>query len=513
MGELDKLIVKVNKRYADSSGKPVPIWDNTLNYETHIDNLQPVYFWIVDFANTIYGGSENVEKMYDNFVTSPGSSYFAELGQRATRMQEEGMKIMGMVNTVIKSVLNLIYDLKEFEILFNDYNNANNTTDPKTKETGILALKQRWISTVDAKRGMGSIDNMAHQYGFTLLRPAFMATNSAEAVDKMDLNDIVKRDLKPRLAEFFEWAKLSEIELRKRYNIEKSYLKNQVNTLKLYTEWVKPYLSAAKQLGMSPAGTTPSLVSVFGTMMLNLEILGAKEYSVEDAVVAKDLPLNFRALSEKKQIRKFYQVGVINFGFRTFPTQQSMHSGKVNMEFKSYALNEDELEYLRLLKEDQDKKDIFAVTSITEETLSQLKDDIDKFLKEEDKKVEKEESAFAGLFKGFGKSFFGKEEKKEEPTEASIEKKKSDKFNDYKKNGVRPDTYEESVVRALAEVDAAGLCFKIYDVFKKSKGMAAFVSPFDEPDVMQRIRIKIAEVNSIRKMKEIQEASKQQIKK
>jgi len=510
MGELDKLIVKVNKRYADESGKPAPIWDNTLNYETHIDNLQPVYFWIVDFANTMY--DKKVEKMYDNFVTSPGSSYFAELGQRATKMQEEGMKIMGMVNTVIKSVLNLIYDLKEFEILFKDYEKSK-SPDLKTKEIGILNLKQRWMSNVDAKRGMGSIDNMAHQYGFTLLRPAFMAAASVEAADSMDLNDIIKRVLRPRLAEFFEWVKLSERELNQRYNIEKSYLKNQVNTLKLYTEWAKPYLSAAKQLGMSPAGTTPSLVSVFGTMILSLELLGAKEYSVEDAVVAKDLPLNFRTLSEKKQIRKFYQVGFITFEFRTFPTQQSMHSGKVNMEFKSFALNEDELDYLRLLKEDQDKKDIFAVTSITEETLAQLKDDIDKYLKAEDKKVEKEELAFSGLFKDFGKSFFGKEEKKEEKTEADIEKEKSEKFNNYKKNGVRPDTYEESVVRALAEVDAAGLCFKIYDVFKKSKGMAAFVSPFDEPDVMQRIRIKIAEVNSIRKMKELQEASKQQIKK
>jgi len=509
MGELDKLIVKVNKRYVDESGKPAPVWDNTLNYETHIDNLQPVYFWIVDFANAMYGGK--VEKMYDNFVTSPGSTYFAELGQRATRMQEEGMKIMGMVNTVIKSVGNLVYDLKEFEMLFKDYDKSK-SPDLKTKENGILNLKQRWMSTVDAKRGMGSIDNMAHQYGFTLLRPSFMAASSAEAADKMDLNDIVKRVLRPRLAEFYEWVKLSEIELRKRYNIEKSYLKNQVNTLKLYTEWAKPYLSAAKQLGMTPMGMSPSLVSVFGTMILSLELLGAKEYSVEDAVVAKDLPFNFRALSEKKQIRKFYQVGCITFEFRTFPTQQSMHSGKVNMEFKSYAMNEDELEYLRLLKEDQDKKDILAVTSITQETLDQLKDDIDKYLKEEDKPVEKEELAFSGLFKDFGKTFFGKEQKKEK-TEADIEKEKSEKFSNYKKNGVRPDTYEESVIRALAEVDAAGLCFKIYDVFKKSKGMAAFVSPFDEPDVMQRIRIKIAEVNSIRKMKEMQEAAKQQIKK
>ncbi|MEM2956456.1 MAG: hypothetical protein QW041_02710 [Candidatus Pacearchaeota archaeon] len=488
MGELDELIAKINPRYKE------PVWENELNYETTIDNLQPIYFWIIDFAKNFF--SDELTKTKDNFMTSPGSSYFAELGQRATRMQEESIKILGYVNTLIKSIVNLIYDLKEFEMLFNDYNNAK-STDPKVREMGILGLKQRWLSTVDSKRGMGSIDNMTHQYGFTLLRPAFMAAVSPEAVDSMDLNEIVKRVLKPRVAEFFEWVKLSEKELRKRYEIEKSYLKSQVNTLKLYTEWVKPYLTAAEELRMK--GTeTPSLVSVFGTMILELELIGKSKFNVVDAVIAKDLPIRFKNL----KLRNYNKIGIINFSFRTFPTQQAMHSGKVTINFKAYALNDDELCLLKYLKKEKDLKDIFAVTAVTTESLEALKEDIERYTKkDEEEKKPKEEGLFSGILSDFKERWGVKKKEKKEKTPEEIEKEEEEKGKMLKEKGIPPDSYEESIVRELTELESASICFKIYDVFKKSRGMASFPNPFDEPDVLERLRLKRAEVQAILKSK------------
>ena len=239
MGDIDKLIQEINPRY--SAG---PIWENKMVYSTNTDMLEPIYYWIIDFL-----GKYEKEKLVDNFTASPGSNYFANLGQRATKMQEEGMKIMGMVNTVIKSVINLIYDLKDFDLRLAKYTEYN-SKDPKIRQEGLLGLKEIWMNKVDSQRGMGSVNNMAHQYGFTLLRPAFMAVNSVNAVDKMDLNRLVKNVLKPRVSEFFTWIKLSEQELRKRYLLQKSYLKNKVDTLKLYSMWVTPYLKAAEQLRM-----------------------------------------------------------------------------------------------------------------------------------------------------------------------------------------------------------------------------------------------------------------------
>ncbi len=485
----DKIIAKIHPGYKEA------IWENELQYETTIENLEPIYFWIIDFTQAI--GFKNLQKLSDNFTASPGSSYFADLGARATRMQEESMKILGYVNTVTKSVVNLIYDLKDFEMRLKNYDEYK-SKDPKKKESGMLALKQMWMATVDARRGMGSLDNMAHQYGFTLLRPAFMAADSVDKLEKdggLDINDMVRRILKPRLQEFFDWAEISEKELRQRYSIERSYLKNQIETLKLYTSWVKPYLRASEQLRMKEQNT-PSLVSVFGSMVLDLELFGVGgAYDVESAVISKELPQAFKKLAKK--MRTYHPILLINFSFRTHPTQQALHSGRVTIKFKAYTLNEDEILLFNKLKEEDDLSDIFAATNVTWDTLNALKDDIERFTKEEKKKREEEEggSSFAGIFSSFKETFGFKKtpEKKKDDT--------SEKIKFLKEQGVPPDSYEELIIRQLTGVGAAESCLKIYDTFKKSKGMATFPNPIEEVDVIKRIRGKIARIESMKEVK------------
>jgi len=248
MAEIDKIsdiIEDVSPHYRrkkDKEADLVPAEEHKLVYDSTSETLEPVYFWILDFTNNLFDGK--VEKLVDNFTASPGSGHFAELGARATRMQEEGMKILGSVNTVLKSIMNLIYDLKEFEIRLSHYN-ISHSEKKEEEDTGFLALKQIWMDNVDVKRGRGSINMLAQDLNFVTLRDAFMIARTVEEVDKMDLNDRVKRILKPRLHEFLEWKKRSEVELRKRFEIEKGYLKSQVNSLKLYTRWVKPYIVSA----------------------------------------------------------------------------------------------------------------------------------------------------------------------------------------------------------------------------------------------------------------------------
>jgi hypothetical protein len=79
-----------------------------------------------------------------------------------------------------------------------------------------------------------------------------------------------------------------------------------------------------------------------------------------------------------------------------------------------------------------------------------------------------------------------------------LEKKKKlvAKLKELKEKGVSPDTYEERVARNLAEVDASRFAFDVYDKFKKSRGMATPASPFDEPDMYQRLRERRAEIQA-----------------
>ena len=497
-----EIIKSINPKYKD------PIWENSLTYDTSAETLESVYFWIVDFLSS-FGYKEdihetddikkNLEKLVDNFSAAPGSPYFASLSERAIRMQDESMKILGMVNVVIKSILNLVYDLKNFEKVLVDYENYK-SEDPQKKETALLGLKERWMNTVDAQRGMGSINNMAHQYGFTTLRPAFMAVKTANAVDSMDLNDIVKNVLKPRLAEFFEWVKLSEEEIDKRFKIEKSYLKNQVDTLGLYTRWIKPYLKAAEQLRGGDINSA-ALVSVFGYMILELNLLAKKETDVKDAAENKDLPERFARVAGK--LRKFYPCIFIDFNFRVYSTQQIPHPGRVDIGFKAYALNEDEYLLFKAKMEEDNMKMMFGMAeSLTQTSLLQLQKDIDYFLTKPSK-VEKPKPRF------FLAEIFSPQKEKKTDEEIEAEKKAKEKAKiDALKKGIAPDTYEEEIVRAYTEYKAADSCFKIYDTFKKSKGMAAFPNPFDEPDVIKMLRTKRSEIQAEIKKNEFEDKLK-----
>src|SRR3989344_1541332 len=118
------------------------------------------------------------------------------------------------------------------------------------------------MDNVDVKKGRGSINMLAQDLNFLTIRDAFMIVNSVEDVEKQDLNDRVKRILKPRMQEFLEWKERSEKELLKRYEIERAYLRSQVAALKLYSGWTKPYLKTAQKLGMKDF-RSPDIVNVF----------------------------------------------------------------------------------------------------------------------------------------------------------------------------------------------------------------------------------------------------------
>ena len=190
------------KKYGSSEAvnpeeiKEKPASKHELVYDSSSETLEPVYFFILDLMNDL--GLET-EKFMDNFSSSPGSGHFAELGQRATVMQQQGSKILADINAVLRSVLNIIYDLKEFRIRLSSYDALKS----EKKEAAILALKQLWMDKVDINKGNSSIKAMAlGQAGFQTLIDAFLFVNDLKEVDSVDLNDRVKRILRARVLEF-----------------------------------------------------------------------------------------------------------------------------------------------------------------------------------------------------------------------------------------------------------------------------------------------------------------------
>lgn len=453
------------KNACDAPGLKAPAEKHILIYDSFGEGLEPIYFWILDMMQNRF---KNVEKLVDNFVAAPGSNHFAEMGQRATRMQEEAMKIFGAINQVVKSVLNIIYDLKEFKMRLSVYDEYKNGKDDATKNAALLSLKQIWMDSVDIKKGNTSLKGLIQNFDYATIIDAFMSAKTLDDVTLpaekggIDLNERVRRILQQRLAEFLRWIKESEQELRKRYEVEKIYLKSQVNTIKLYARWVKPYLKAAQALEqrMNPDA---ALVSTFNTTLFELLLLGEGEYTPEGDIATGNLPKIFKNITNKK----YSPIMLVDFKYRTSPerTQQGYgFRGRVEVIFSSYALTTDEL---KILKEELGKDDINEMIKFiegsTDESLKHIQVDLDALLednapeKKEKKKDEGDTNPFTALFSLF-----------------TGEKKKEEKKDDEPK--VTPDSQYEKILRSQAIISARKTCYSIYDLYKKSHQMASLPS-------------------------------------
>ncbi len=479
---IQQIIGKINPRLYAENGKELlkkygsadkipaeevkakPLTQHHLGYESSSETLEPIYFFILDLMSDV---GLDVEKFVDNFSSSPGSGHFSELGQRATVMQQQGSKVLGDINTVLRSVLNLVYDLKEFRIRLQSYDDFK--SEDKTKsDSARLSLKQIWMDRVDINKGNSSVKAMAFQGGFQTLIDAFLFAKDEKDVDNIDLNERVKRVLRPRIQEFNYWLEQSEIELRKRYGLEKTYLRSQVNSLKLYSRWAKPYLRAAQQLEMKDQGKEPAMVKAFNTIILELSLVGKSELDIRGKIESGDLPEDFKKMKMK---RDYFSCVIVDFKFRGIPqkvAQQSHYAfgGKAEINFFSYALNKDELEKLNQEFEDSDIGDALKlIEGATTESLSQIHKEIDFFLDE--KGSENKKNGKVGSGSNPFLALIGYYNKESEPKEVKNSEKKEKSLSG-------DDWIEKNHLRPVAEEGAKDTAFNLFDIYKKAHGMISY---------------------------------------
>src|SRR3989344_1020712 len=261
-----------------------PLANYNLIYDSFSEGLEPIYFWVLDFMRDTPPAGLGLEvwKGPEEFEASVTSGYYGEMGQRASLMQQKAVEYLGTINNIIKSILNLIYDLKEFEIRLGPYNILKDEKASDDEKRGAMySLKGAWMDQVDARKGRGSINMLVQDLQFVTLRDAFFHIRNQDSINKLDLNERVKNILSRKIDEFEKWRIASEEEIRKRYEIEKIYLKSQYGTVKLYANWLKPYLIAAQKLKMR--GSTqkgllnPNIVNSFSNMEIEIKLYGRKE--------------------------------------------------------------------------------------------------------------------------------------------------------------------------------------------------------------------------------------------
>jgi len=362
--------------------KDTKVKEYTLVYDSFGEGLEPAYYWVLDFLREDL--DYEVEKIYDQFAAAEASGYYGELGIRRTALEKRAMEIMQTLGVIVKSILQLLWDLKEFELRLDHYKKLK-SKNKEEAEAADNALKAIWLTEVDIKKGRGSINVLTQDLNFVTLRDAFMVAKSVEDVAKMDLNERVKRILKYKIKEYLDWRKRSEAELKKRYQVEKAWLKSQVNAMKLYTRWARPYLIATQKLmPLEPekiAGAE-ELVTAFDVMRIDLVIFGKKAQSTIPLKGGRP-PIEVKIPREEDKV---YRCIEVEFRFRSTPAGEPVkghftHRGKVEMFFRAYVMTGEQIKKIKELEEDEVLQFLEGMTT---ESLHAMRDDLARYVEEID---------------------------------------------------------------------------------------------------------------------------------
>jgi len=415
--ELKELQKEIKKKLSIDIIKGDPTITLKLGYETFQSSLEPVYYWLHDaLKGGTFGFRYDVEKIKDEFAAAEASMFYGELGRRRTELEKRAGELMGTINMIVKSILNLIYDLKEFELRLDEYNKLH-SDESAVAVSADYALKTIWLTEVDSKKGPGSINVLVQNLNYVMLRDAFFSVQipvgEVDEIEKevlkkikseseLDVPDLVRRILQGRIKEYIKWRDISEKELKKRYKIERSYLKSQVNSLQLYTKWARPYLIATRKLLPMELGTADigELPVTFNTMLTFLDLFAKKKVKIgEKTGSSKNIEVSkYISVKDDKEEEKdndVYSIIEVKFIYRVVPGGQAQegyrgHLGTVDITLIGYEMQAKDLENLKNKQQDE----VMSFIDVgTKDTLEAIEDDIRKYLAEEDSEGKKYKKA------------------------------------------------------------------------------------------------------------------------
>ena len=500
--EISSILAEINKALMPDSSvsfilKGDPVQRHKLIYDSFGESIEPTYYWILDFLKDTLG--MDVSKTAEFFSASEASGYYGEMGARRSALEKQAIELMRTINAIVKSIINLLYDLKQFDIRLKNYDDLK-SKDPEVKKNAVWGLKSIWLTEVDAaQKGLGSINSLVQNLQFVTLRDAFMTvpvedwyvpsastkqiseikSKAANFIKGMDLSDIVKRVLAPRIQEFIEWLYLSEKELRSRREIEKAYLKSQVDSLKLYTRWTRPYLIAVQKLipaefkelqRFKDIGLEPSIAPTsFHVIWMYLELMAKQKAKL---TITKPIVGEVGEITLEDESNRPYAVVEVRMCFRSTPVTATGargergygFTGKAVVLFSGYVMQK---KHLDLLEQWKDDEILDLVDRMTKETLDALADDLKKYL-EEKPVPEKEEKKSEELpFMAWVKSAFGSLSAFQEQTKALYSK--------ISKIGLgSKETWNIARLMLRAEYIAKNRTFTCFDIYKKAHGMLSW---------------------------------------
>ena len=452
---------EVIKQQFGKTGFPKPIKAYTITLEAYDLSLEEPYFWVLDQFKENF---QLVEKLEDSFAAAENSAFFGVTQQKLGAQQDKVSQFLATTGKMIKELFQMVRELRIIDERLQYYNEASQQLGKdigNRSRSANVTLKGFFIDLVQGgAKNAASVFGMARELEFLTLPDLFFDAPPFRTVEELDahlkglekdFNRNVLRVLERHLRQFIEWKKRTYQEHKTRRRFMLQYLLQHFEIIKMYINWIKPYLRHVAALTMKEKNmSSADMISAFEGSMLDVEVLVRKREpegkSGGNACILATF--SYRTKVEMKVVQDGYQRGPI-------------HIGKFELNMRAYAWTDEQVENYKKLKEQETLMLMGDVSSSVQQAMEALGKELDFYLEEArgDKSKEKEEEKEEPEQKTFAEKFLG-----DFYTPKKVKKEI--------KKGAKGSNEEAAAAKADKIVGHATFhAFNIYKNFKKSHGM------------------------------------------
>lgn len=383
--------------------------------------------------------------------------------EKRKALEDRTMQLLGSINQVIKSVISITYELKELDrnLVFYD---LLKSSEPEKKAAADLALKRIFVDNVDARKGPASLASLSRGYqqgqggaGFIDLIAIFYSLKSLRDAEALQRNEQYKNIIKNRYIEYEEWKKINGDDLRNRREMLLQYLRSQFASYKMYADWAAQSLTILKRINLKGVKNAEGYMNstkkpdIMEMSQFNVELMVAKpvyrkaydvEYqkvfgkrgialpssaslkSASGALLTRGPRESSRAFIHQ-EVRRYGPEVIaaqeVSFSFmekQTFPKgmpqDRAQYIGTLGLKIKPYCFTLDEWFLFKKATEALINKTVFeGVDQVAVSSLTVIKKDLDKYIKEAEKRdkpeAPKRQSNYAllDIYQSFKDDLFG----------------------------------------------------------------------------------------------------------
>jgi len=439
------------------TGYPKPARRYRLHYEGYNISIEEPYFWVLHYLR-YFGGFPRVDKITDVFAAAENSAFFGASQQRIGLQQDKVSQYLATIGKMVRELFQLVRELRILDERLSYY--SDSFTGSPSAESAEITLKGTWVDMVEqGAKNPASVYGMAREVQFTTLPDLFFSTHPKKQEDtdmvvereRGQFNRKVKEVLKRKLRAYLAWKEHSYDELKNRRVFTLKYLRQHFEIIRMYMNWVKPYLKNIQRLQLDQQkNDRPDMVVAFETSMTEVEILAVNPG------------------------KKFHQCMLIHYLFRTRPEMNynqeynrgPLHLGRVEIDFRAYSWTDKEIEGYKKLRQQEDLQLLGVIDGSVKAAMEALGDELMRYLKEageefeekkEEPKIVKKSGAFLSLFEGFGDVF------------SSFSQHK--KVKEAKKKKSQTEMLKEAIEQQDQARKVKSVMFTTYHHFKKHHDM------------------------------------------